>query len=513
MRKNILSFLEETTLKFPNKKAVVDSKSAVTFEELSEKAKRIGCHINEITNGETNRPVVVFVDRNTESIISFIGTAYSGNFYVPVDSQMPDSRIKLIFEVLNPVLAITNTENDKKIVNSISYQGLQTDYATAVETEIDDKILDKIRWNMIDVDPLYLIFTSGSTGIPKGVLINHKSVIDLTYWLVNTFNFTEEDSLGNQTPFYFDASVKDIYIMLSTGATLHILPRMFFSFPKLLSNYLRDNKITTVLWATSAVSLIGNSNIMAENDFSHINKVFFAGEAMPGKQLNTWIKELPNTKFINLYGPTEVTVDSTYYIVDRKFQDDEYIPIGYPCQNKSILVLNESNELINRDNIGVVGELCMRGTGVAMGYYNNQQVSDEVFVQNPLHNNYRDIIYRTGDLVKYNEHGELDFVSRIDFQIKHMGHRIELGEIEISVNAIKGVKETACIYDVVNQKIVLFYSSHDNSDVDIINSIKDKVPKYMFPSKVVKLDSLPYNFNGKYDRVALKKMYKAEFYT
>ena len=288
---------------------------------------------------------------------------------------------------------------------------------------------------------------------------------------------------------------------------MFILPRKFFSFPKFLADYLNENKITTILWATSAVSLIGNSNILAENNFKYVKKIFFAGEAMPGKQLNVWRKKLPDAQFVNLYGPTEATVDSTYYIVGREFRDDEFIPIGFPCQNKEVIVLNERDSLVK---INEVGELCVRGTGLAIGYYRNVDKTNEVFVQNPLHNDYKDIIYRTGDLVKYNQFGEMVFVSRKDFQVKHMGNRIELGEIEVVVNANQSVKEVSCIYDDINQKIILFYSSINNIELDVLSIITEKLPKYMYPSKIIRLENLPYNKNGKFDRVLLKQNYQHE---
>jgi acyl-coenzyme A synthetase/AMP-(fatty) acid ligase len=232
--------------------------------------------------------------------------------------------------------------------------------------------------------------------------------------------------------------------------------------------------------------------------------VTFAGEAMPAKQLNVWKLKLPNATYVNLYGPTEITVDCTYYIVDREFYDNEYIPIGNACRNMQILVLNDDNRLVG---INEPGELCVRGTGVALGYYNNKAKTEEVFVQNPLHDLYEDKVYRTGDIVKYNEYGELEFVSRKDFQIKHKGNRIEMGEIEVAVNSILEVTNAACIFDQSNDKIVLYYTTANNQELDIINLVKDKIPVYMFPEVILHLTSMPYSMNGKIDRIELKKMY------
>ena len=501
---NILSYLEDKALRFPNKTALADDKLSLTFDQWIKQAQSIGTAIANASSNTIRRAVLVFVDRRIEGLVGAMGAIESGNFYVPIDCKMPFERVRLIADVCNPIAAVATTEADLKTLDQIGFIGPRFLYNEAKEHPADQQALAMIREQIIDLDPVYSIFTSGSTGVPKGVVISHRGMIDLADWLVETFEFTDQDALGNQTPFYFDGSVKDICICLKSGATLNVIGKKYFTFTKHLMPFLNERHITAILWATSAIVLVGNSDILSVALPEHLRLVTFAGEAMPAKQLRTWQEKLPSVRFVNLYGPTEITVDCTYFDVIRQYADDEYIPIGKACRNMQVIVLKDDN---TEATIGEVGELCVRGSGVALGYYGNRTKTDEVFVQNPLNPLYNDIIYRTGDLVKLDEEGNLIFVSRKDFQVKHKGNRIELGEIEVAVNAIEGVTNAACIFDQEQDKLVLYYTTAYGQPLDIINLVKERIPVYMFPEVVNHLAQMPYNLNGKIDRIELKRMY------
>lgn len=503
---NILEYLEQTAKRLPEKTALADDKLSLTFSQWLQQSENIGTAIAQATNSTMRHAVLVFVDRRIEGLVGAMGVVESGNFYVPIDCKMPFERVRLIADVCKPIAAVATTEADMKTLDQIEFAGPRFFYNQVKDQPADKQVLAVIRDQIIDLDPVYSIFTSGSTGVPKGVVISHRGMIDLADWLVETFQFTEADALGNQTPFYFDGSVKDICICLKSGATLNVIGKKYFTFTKQLMPFLNDRHITAILWATSAIVLVGNSDILSVALPEHLRLVTFAGEAMPAKQLRTWQEKLPNVRFVNLYGPTEITVDCTYFDVTRHYADDEYIPIGKACRNMQVLVLKDDD---TEAAVGEVGELCVRGSGVALGYYGNRAKTDEVFVQNPLNPLYNDIIYRTGDLVKPEADGNLVFVSRKDFQVKHKGNRIELGEIEVAVNAIDGVTNAACIFDHEQDKLVLYYTTVDGTECDVINLVKERIPVYMFPEVIIHLKVMPFNMNGKIDRIELKKQYEA----
>lgn len=500
MQTNVVEWLKHTAERMPEKTALEEERGRLTYKEYHDKSLGIARAVLELgLNGR--QPVAVYMEKSIKVLVSFMGVARSGNFYSPIDTDMPTERAKKILDILQPAVIIT-THEMKKDLGTFKYncQCLYYEDISAVEynqqvTQAEDAILT--------TDLLYVLFTSGSTGTPKGVCITHGGVIDYIDWVTETFHISSEDSFGNQAPFYFDNSILDIYAAMKTGATLQIIPQKLFSQPVLLLEYLKEKKINTIFWVPSALMVVSKLKALKKiNMRDTLKRIMFCGEVMPNKQLNIWRHFLPDAIFVNLYGPTEITDACTYYIVDRKFSDDEPLPIGIPIRNTGILVLDEQDRLITES--GRIGELCVRGIGVAKGYYGNHEKTREVFVQNPLNPLFDEKIYRTGDLVQYNEKHELIYLSRKDFQIKHMGHRIELGEIETAVSSLPEITMCCCLYDEKRCKIVLFLDQEIKCE-EINNRLKEKLPRYMLPGKTVFMKEFPLNANGKIDRVTLKE--------
>lgn len=497
---NVLEMLEETTLKYGDKTAFADADMQVTYTKAVSQAKKIGSVL--AADGNVRKAIAVLVPKGVRMLISFFGVVYSGNFYVPIDTEMPVDRMTLIFETLQPVRIIVDEKTQDMDLGR--YNERKVGYVDLTSGTEDQALLDKIRGNAIDTDPVYALFTSGSTGIPKGVIVCHRSIIDYAGWCVETFHLSAETVFGNQTPFYFSMSVLDIYATIRSGAALYVIPKVLFTFPMNLLEFLNENKINTIYWVPSALCLITKFNMLSAVKLPFLKKILFAGEVMPTKHLNIWRQYLPDVLYANLFGPTEITDIGIYYIVNREFRDDEPVPIGNACRNVDVFVLDENNELITEQ--GIPGELYYRGSYLAHGYYNNWDKTQEAYVQNPLNTAYPEIVYKSGDLVQWNSYGELVYVSRKDFQIKHMGYRIELGEIENAAGAFPEVDRCAAGYDPQKDQIVLFYEGNKCEEETLKEYMKSKLPVYMMPQKLQKMKRLPLNENGKIDRKELSTL-------
>lgn len=499
--KNVLEYLEYSTQNNPDKIAVMDAESSATYLDLSNNAKRIGSSLTSYVS--PGKPVVVFMDKSVEALTSFMGILYSGCFYILINPDQPIARINQILQVAQPECILTRKVHMDQ-VGKIGFTGNVVVYSDLIKHEILQDKLQLIRDLSLDINPLYCNFTSGSTGVPKGVLVSHRSVIDFMEYFPSMFDITQHDIIGNQAPFDFDVSVKDIYSTLKVGATMVIIPKKLFSIPMQLLDYICDHNITTLIWAVSALCMITQLKGFTYKIPTSVNKVLFSGEAMPIKHLKLWQKYLPTVAYVNLYGPTEITCNCTYYRVNREFELSELLPIGKAFPNEKVFLLNEDDQLVTESD--TTGELCVSGTALALGYYNNVLQTQKAFLQNPLNSLYLEPIYRTGDLAFYNKDGDLCFAGRKDFQIKHMGHRIELEEIELIINSYDSILRACCIFDQAKNRITAFYVG-DLDGSQIQGKMQESLPTYMIPSQFKALEELPLSPNGKIDRKKLLEIY------
>ena len=504
--KNILEQFELIEQRFPDKIIFSDVEKSVTFSEFKKRCKQVASKIAK--RNLLNQPIAVVDNRDVNTLIAMFGIVYSGNHYVVLDGASPVERLAKICNVVEPKLILCEKQTAaiaQELIASLNVSTPPDTLGVETQTEIDEQKLAQIREQSVATDLVYILFTSGSTGTPKGTVINHANILSYMQWYTKAMEIDENTTFASQTPFYFSASVSDMYSALLAGATFNIIPKSYFSFPIQLVRFMNERKVNTIYWVPSALCLCANIKLFDYEKPLYLKKVMFIGEVMPCKQLNYWRKNLPDVQYANLFGPTETVDICTYFKIKREFKDDDNLPIGIHCEGLTTFILGEDGKEITE--CGKAGELYVRGPFVASGYYKNEEATNKAFVQNPLHNLYPEKVYKTGDLVQLNKFGEYEFVGRADFQIKHKGYRIELGEIERVAGALEKVDSAVAIFDKDADAIILVYTGRRKSD-EVLAELKNKIPDYMVPEKVIKTPQLPMNQNGKIDRKQLLNIYK-----
>ena len=497
--KSILDYFENTVTKYGGKIAVDDGNIIMTWGELQELSMKIGTALSERT--DPGRPVVVLMKKSAMALASMVGTIYAGCFYTVIDPEQPEERIRKIFCVLRPKVVLTY-ERYALLLNKIRYQGPVFSVEKAVLKKTDAKALDTVRNKTGRKNILYCMFTSGSTGVPKGVVVSHGAVMDFILHFTELFHITYEDRIGNQAPFDFDVSVKDIYSSLFTGAMLVLIPQEMFALPPVLLDYLCQKRISTLIWAVSALTTISSLKGLDYRVPTDVKRILFSGEIMPVSQLKKWQRALPGADFVNLYGPTEITCNCTWYRVGKDLsENNKNIPIGRALPGRNVFLLDESGGFVTK--AGAQGEICVSGESLSEGYYNDPTETDKRFLIRP---ETREIYYRTGDLGYYGARGELYFAGRKDFQIKHMGHRIELEEIECALTRVDGVEKACCFVKKGSRKLVAVYVG-SAAEKEVRKGIKEKIPAFMIPQKIVWSEQIPLTKSGKTDRRVLAEEY------
>lgn len=483
---SVLDYLETAAGSAPNDVAFESNREQLTWAQTRSLARRVGSHIAKRVSAQS--PVLILMEKRPACVAAMLGTVYAGCFYTPVDAAMPQARMRLIAQVLRPKLILCEDKFAQTAAGLA--EGAAVCLFSEIEAAADDALLAARRAGHIDTDLLYVLFTSGSTGVPKGVSIAHRSVIDFVEWACQALELPIGVRFGSQAPFYFDNSVLDIYCAMKMAGSLYLIPHGDFLFPKRLMHTLEAARIDTIFWVPSALTSLANAQILADGCLPELRRVFFCGEVMPCRTLNLWRKVLPEADYVNMYGPTEITDVCAWYRVDRPFADSDSLPIGRPCANTRIMLID--------------GEICVTGTCLARGYYNAPEKTAAVFVQNPLRPQILETIYKTGDLGEMNDRGELMFLGRRDGQIKRSGYRIELGEIECALSAAEGVALACCWYEAETGRIVAAYTGGAEPKA-LRTALKAALPKYMLPDKLLHREQMPRTLSGKIDRMALRR--------
>ncbi|MCQ2426977.1 MAG: AMP-binding protein, partial [Clostridia bacterium] len=473
---------------------------SLSYADLLELVLKNAAAVTEaVGDKDGDKPVAVLVDRGTASVAAMLGINAAGRWYTAVDAELPPERIAFLISLCSPS-AVLNASSlpDSAFTSAIDFGTTSSPVFISAEMTKSATPIDVSALPLRDdALPMFGIFTSGSTGTPKLVVKSRRAMSSFTLVYNETFGFDGNEVFGNQIPFYFDASTKDIFSTVVLGATCVTIPAKHFAFPSSLISILNECRITSIVWVPSALSVAAKFNVFAVSKPEYLKKILFVGEKMPVKYLNVWRAALPDALFVNLYGSTEVAGNSCYYIVDRDFGPAEILPIGKPFAGTRVFIIDPETGRPSDE-----GELCVSGPGLADGYYGSPEKTAAVFRDTVLPD-FSGRLYYSGDYGKTDGNGNLVCVSRRDSQIKHMGHRIELGEIEAAVLSVGGVGEAVCLYDAENEKIVLFYSAASDISRDVRRSVAEKLPKYMIRHSFLFRPELPQNRNGKLDRAGI----------
>ena len=476
----IWKVFKETCVKHGEQTAIIDGHHRLTWREVKTYADRAGRFLS--AHGvKPGVPVVLRMKKNWQAVCMMYGTVAAGGYYVFVDPDQPEKRLRSILNTLQTGILIQDSVDFESLPGYTAEAALNSRRYFCKRSEADAS------------DPLYAVFTSGSTGEPKGVLVSRGAVAQFMQHFIEMSGLAARDVIGNQAPFDFDVSVKDLYGACFTGASVVLIPKVDFAMPKALMDCLTDNRVTVLIWAVSALCIVSTFKGFDYRTPKALRLVMFSGEVMPMKHLKIWQDHLPGAAFINLYGPSEITCNALYYRVKG---GEDRLPIGVPFDGRQVLLLDLAGNIITEDD--VTGEICICGESIGMGYIGRPDLTNKVF-----RTIYGMRSYCTGDL-GYRENGQFFFVGRADDQIKLMGHRIELGEIEKAMGQIQAVERACVTYDPEKKRMTGWYTGEIESR-QLRRALKDSLPAYMIPTKLRRLETFPVNSHGKIDRRKLKE--------
>jgi len=503
--------------------------SAMTFGELERRTNQLARALRRLGVQRGDR-VGIFVPKSFASVVSVFGVMKAGGVYVPLDPGAPPARLTYILRDCGVKVLLSSPRSAGRLQEIV--EGDCQLQAVVCADEAADGALELsgpgpvpvIPWTAvaaesdaeltavgaIDADLAYILYTSGSTGVPKGVMIAHRTIATFVDWSCQHFNVTPDDRVTSYAPLHFDLSTFDLFVTVKAGGTIVLVGEHLSALPERLAALLQDEKVTITYLVPSILSLMVRYGRLPERDLSPLRLILFAGEVFPIKYLRQLMGLIPHARYDNLYGPTETNVCTSYRVTPEDVAPDrtQPVPIGEACANSEVFALDERGEQVTEP--GMEGELWARGSCVAQGYWGDPEKTAKGFVQNPLNTAFREIAYRTGDIVTLSpDRRNWLFVGRRDHMIKSRGYRIELGEIESALYRHEQVKEAAVVAipdDILGSRLRAFVVLTDHEGVtpkQLLTFCSQHLPKYMIPEAVELCAVLPKTSSGKIDRPAL----------
>ncbi|NNE91599.1 MAG: amino acid adenylation domain-containing protein [Verrucomicrobiales bacterium] len=508
----------------PDATAIVAGDESLTYRQLETRSNQLANLLREAGCRPGDR-VCLFLDKSPAAIIAMHGVLKADAVYVPVDVTSPAPRLAAIVKscrpavilaekaagkLLKPVLAEANLDSSPRIGTLDAELDFQTDFDAAELEKASEELPESTNG---PEDIAHILFTSGSTGTPKGVMLSHRNVCHFVDWGREYFGIGPDDRTSGHSPFHFDLSTFDIYGSLSAGAQLHLVPAMANLLPKNLAQFIRESELTQWFSVPSALNLMARSEVIRENDFPSLERLLWCGEVLPTPTLIHLMERLPHVEFTNLYGPTETTIASSYFTMEKVPADPrDPVPIGRACDGEELCILDSDLQPVPD---GEKGDLYISGDGLSKGYWEDPEKTREVFLDRE-----DQLVYRTGDIAYVGEDGMFYFVGRNDSQIKSRGYRIELGEIEAAFNSLEIIKECAVVgvpsSGFEGTAICCAYVPQNGDDVSpeaLRKGASELLPRYMLPKQWQQYRKLPKTGNGKSNRREIRETFESRMTT